>query len=168
MIVTALVIPILLVTGYMIQYKPAEVQNIAEIERRTVPSVTTTVEESVEKTPIKAMIEVDEVEAEASSEGWVSLGTYTVTAYCGEDYPHICNNGDATRTATGATPQANHTIAVDPRQIPFGSELMIDGVVYVAEDCGGAIKQKRVDIFFDTHEQALNYGTKRKEVFIWR
>ena len=60
----------------------------------------------------------------------------------------------------------NHTIAVDPDVIPLGSKVEIDGVEYVAEDTGGAIKQKRIDIFVASHSEALKKGVKYQEVFI--
>lgn len=90
----------------------------------------------------------------------------TATAYCGENYPHICNNGDPTKTATGVRPTAGRTIAVDPRMIPYGSRVLINGVTYVAEDCGGAIKGNRIDIFFDTHQEALQWGRRTVEAII--
>lgn len=91
---------------------------------------------------------------------------FIITAYCGENYPHICNNGDASTTATGTTPTANRTIAVDPTVIPYGTKVIIDGKTYIAEDCGGAIKGNRIDMFFNTHEEALQYGRQTKEVTI--
>ena len=86
--------------------------------------------------------------------------TFMVTAYCGENYPHICNDGDASTTATGTTPTAGRTIAVDPTVIPYGSEVILNGHTYIAEDCGGAIKGNKIDMFFDTHEEALQWGVK--------
>ena len=96
----------------------------------------------------------------------ISLGEYTITHYCKENYPHICNDGDATQTATGTVPTAGRTIAVDPSVIPYGVEVVIDGHVYVAEDCGGAIKGNRIDIVVDTHEEALQLGKYTTEVFV--
>lgn len=93
--------------------------------------------------------------------------TLIATAYCGENYPHICNDGDATKTATGVRPKAGRTIAVDPRVIPYGSKVIINGNTYIAEDCGGAIKgNKRVDIFFDTHQEALQWGIRTVEAIV--
>lgn len=94
------------------------------------------------------------------------LGEFLLTAYCGENYPHICNDGDATNTATGTTPTAGRTIAVDPKIIPYGTEVIIDGHVYIAEDCGGAIKGNRIDVFFPTHAEALQFGVQHAEVSI--
>lgn len=94
----------------------------------------------------------------------ISLGVCKLSAYCRENYPHICNNGDSSTTATGTTPTAGRTVAVDPKVIPYGSEVIINGHTYIAEDCGGAIKGNRVDILFATHKEALNFGIRYAEV----
>lgn len=94
----------------------------------------------------------------------ISLGEYKLSAYCKENYPHICNNGDSSRTATGTIPIAGRTIAVDPNVIPYGSEVIINGHTYIAEDCGGAIKGNRIDILFDTHQEALQFGIQYADV----
>lgn len=96
----------------------------------------------------------------------VSLGTFTLTAYCLENYPHICNDGDASATATGVKPKAGRTIAVDPKVIPYGSVVIINGHEYVAEDTGGAIKGKKIDVCFSTHKEAQKFGRQKAEVFI--
>lgn len=88
------------------------------------------------------------------------------TAYCCENYPHICNDGDATTTATGTTPTAGRTIAVDPQVIPYGAEVIINGNTFVAEDCGGAIKGNRIDILFETHEEALQFGRQKLTAYV--
>lgn len=108
----------------------------------------------------------EEVNTEPEEPELISLGVYTITHYCKENYPHICNDGDATQTATGTVPTAGRTIAVDPSAIPYGTEVVIDGHVYVAEDCGGAIKGNRIDIVVDTHAEALQLGKYTTEVFV--
>ena len=91
----------------------------------------------------------------------------TVSAYCKENYPHICNNGDSTYTATGTIATPGRTIAVDPSVIPYGSCVEIDGIGFrIAEDCGGAIKGNRIDILFETHQEALDFGRQTKQVTI--
>ena len=96
----------------------------------------------------------------------ISLGEYTISHYCRENYPHICNNGDATYTATMTTPTPGRTIAVDPTVIPYGTEVIINGHTYIAEDCGGAIKGNRIDVLCNTHAEALQNGMQTAEVFI--
>lgn len=94
------------------------------------------------------------------------LGIFKLKAYCGENRPHICNDGDSTETATGTTPKAGRTVAVDPSVIPYGTELYINGNYYIAEDCGGSIKGNVIDIYFDTHEEALDFGVQYAKVFL--
>lgn len=96
---------------------------------------------------------------------WKSLGTFKVTHYCCEKYPHICNAGPPYKTATGTTPHVG-ACAVDPKKIPLGSYVKINGVVYHAEDTGGAIKGNRIDLVVDTHAEALRKGTYNAEVFL--
>lgn len=96
----------------------------------------------------------------------VSLGEFTISHYCREPYHHICNNGDFSSTATGTMPTVGRTIAVDPDVIPYGSEVMIDGHVYVAEDCGGLINDKDIDILVETHDEADQLGMFTTEVFL--
>ena len=93
-----------------------------------------------------------------------SIGTYTITAYC--PCKKCCGKWANGITASGVYAKANHTIAA-PKNIPFGTVLVIDGVEYTVEDRGGAIKGKRLDIYFDTHKEALKWGRQKREVFIY-
>lgn len=102
-------------------------------------------------------------EIPVAATGMRSLGMYRTTAYC----PcYSCSEGWGRKTSTGAIAKSNHTIAVDPRVIPYGSKVMIGGVVYTAEDRGGAVKGNHIDIFFDTHAQTRQHGTRTEEVFL--
>lgn len=92
----------------------------------------------------------------------ISLGDFIATAYC--PCVECCEKTDGI-TATGTTATAGRTIAVDPDIIPYGTEVIINGHSYIAEDCGGAIVGKSVDIFFDTHEEAQQFGVQEVEVF---
>lgn len=92
----------------------------------------------------------------------ISLGNFTATAYC--PCVECCGKTDGI-TATGTTATAGRTIAVDPSIIPYGTEVMINGHTYTAEDCGGAIVGKSIDIFFNTHEEALQFGVQEVEIF---
>lgn len=96
-------------------------------------------------------------------ENLISLGTYRLTAYCACKH---CSDNWGNQTSSGKTAQANHTIAVDPKVIPLGTEVYIFGNKYVAEDTGSAIKNKRIDIYFDSHEEAKNFGIQYIEVFV--
>lgn len=81
------------------------------------------------------------------------LGRFKLTGYC----PcRICSEGFGTRTATGARAVAGRTVAVDPRVIPYGTHLLINGHEYIAEDCGGAVRGNHIDIYYNTHAEARN------------
>lgn len=94
-----------------------------------------------------------------------SLGVFSITAYC---TCRICCGvySGRNRTASGTVPTSNRTIAVDTSVIPFGTRVVINGQVYVAEDRGGAIKGNRIDMFFMTHAEALRWGRRSMEVFL--
>lgn len=64
-------------------------------------------------------------------------------------------------------PLARGIVAVDPRVIPMGTRLYVEGYgEAIAADQGNAIKGNRIDLFFDTHQQALKYGMKTVKVTI--
>lgn len=96
---------------------------------------------------------------------------FTVTAYCsckiccGNYSPEV--TGRESRTSTGAIPKQGRTLSVDPTVIPYGSSVHIDGVGdFIAEDCGGGVKQNHVEIYFESHEEALVFGSRRLYVSI--
>lgn len=92
------------------------------------------------------------------------LGRFKLTAYCA--CSQCCGKWGA-RTATGTAPMQGRTIAVDPKVIPYGSSVYIEGWgTYIAEDTGGAIKNNRIDIFFNNHTEALNFGVRYADVYL--
>lgn len=92
-----------------------------------------------------------------------SLGVFKTTGYCPCD---SCSGGWGRLTSTGAVATAGHTIAVDPNVIPYGTKVMINGVVYTAEDRGGGVKGNHIDIFYNTHGETRVQGTQYAEVFV--
>lgn len=93
---------------------------------------------------------------------YINLGLYDITYYC----PCAkCCGVQTGITASGARVQAGVTIAADP-SIPFGTELVIDGHTYIVQDRGGAIKGNHVDIYCDTHEEALQKARHYAEVLM--
>lgn len=109
--------------------------------------------------PIAPMPETNEVETTPDR---VCLGTYRLTAYC----PcAICKDKWGKRVA--ANPIQGRTIAVDPTVIPLGSSVFIEGYgTYIAEDTGGLIRNSRIDLFFNDHTSALNFGVKYADVYL--
>ena len=92
------------------------------------------------------------------------LGTFTCTAYCSCDI--CCGPWADGIVYTGGYATEGQTIAVDPDVIPLGSVVEINGWQYIAEDIGGAIKGNKIDLFFCSHTDALNYGAQQHEVYL--
>lgn len=79
------------------------------------------------------------------------------TAYCGD-----------TITSTGTKPIEGRTIAVDPKIIPYGTKVYIPQFdkVFIAEDCGSAIKGNRIDIFMTSYNRAMDWGIRTIDIYI--
>lgn len=92
------------------------------------------------------------------------IGTFTTTAYC--KCEKCCGIWTDSPTKTGAIPVAGKTVAVDPEIIPLGTEIVIDGQRYVAEDTGSAVKGNVIDIYFNSHEETEKYGRQNSKVWI--
>lgn len=97
----------------------------------------------------------------------VSLGMFTVYGYC--PCQRCC--GKATDnpaygiTKTGTAAQEGQTVAVDADIIPLGSTVIIDGKEFVAEDTGKGIRGRTIDLFFESHGDAVTFGRQEREVF---
>lgn len=109
-------------------------------------------------------------------DGYIELPTGEVLTYTKTDtvrataYTHT-DAGCDTITATGTTVHRG-TVAVDPRFIPYGTRMFIvsnDGAyVYglaTAEDCGGAIKRDRMDLYFPTYEECIQFGFRSCTIY---
>ena len=95
----------------------------------------------------------------------IPMGEFKLTAYC----PCCdCSEGYNRETATQTIAEENRTIAVDPDVINFGSKVMIDGHIYTAEDCGGAVSGDHIDIFMEDHDDVDEFGVQYKEVWVIR
>ena len=92
------------------------------------------------------------------------IGECRITHYCCESKgnPHICGTGTGL-TATGV-PVAPGMVAVDPKVIPLGSTVIINGISYLATDTG--VKGNAIDIAVPTHEEALDMVTYTASVWV--
>ena len=90
---------------------------------------------------------------------------FTATAYC--SCKKCCNKDPSSKwygiTASGRKARWG-TVAVDRRLIKLGSRLRIKGfpkTIFRAEDVGGAIKGKHIDLWFPSHRKALEFGRQK-------
>ena len=153
----------------------------------------TVLQERVTRQPVNKVVAVgcaevveEEVEAEEMEEEeplTYSIDGNTITLSTGEvltytdartfkasAYTHTDAGCDMI-TSTGTRVRWG-TVAVDPRYIPYGTKMFIvsnDGyMIYgeaVAEDCGGAIKNDKVDLYMPTRSQCLNFGRRTCTVY---
>ena len=83
-------------------------------------------------------------------------GAFMCSAYCCEEYPHICGGNGITASGTPVT--AGLTVAVDPDVIPLGTVLYIEGVgIRIAQDTGSAVTGQKIDVAVETHAEAESW-----------
>ncbi len=141
---------------YKIKY-----QNEVEIEK-------TQLSEKVITEPVNKIVQVNKVTSRAgtttraasttAATTTATAGTqvYKITAYC----PCAKCCGKATgRTAMGTHATAGRTVAASAK-FAFGTKLNINGHVYTVEDRGGAINGNKIDIFVNSHAEALAWGVR--------
>lgn len=135
---------------YKIKY-----QNEEEIEKIKLS-------ETVIKEPVNKIVQIQK-KITSRAGNTVSHATPTgetkifkVTAYC--SCAKCC--GKATgRTASGTKATAGRTVAASG-QFSFGTKLIINGREYTVEDRGGAIQGNKIDIYMNSHSEALAWGVK--------
>ena len=86
--------------------------------------------------------------------------TMQASAYSAQD------PGNGNYTATGSRLKKG-IVSVDPKLIPLGTRLYIEGYGYaVADDVGGAIKGHRIDLAYDSRSEALQFGRQTVKVYV--
>lgn len=104
-----------------------------------------------------------------------SLGTFKVTAYCACEI--CCQHYALARPvdeagnaivvgASGEVLIPEYSVAVDPTVIPYGTVLYIEDKEYIAHDCGSAIKDNCIDVYYTDHTTANQQGVQYLEIFI--
>jgi 3D (Asp-Asp-Asp) domain-containing protein len=80
--------------------------------------------------------------------------------------PNNYGGGVGLRTAIGMLAQRG-VVAVDPSVISLGSKVYIEGYGYaIAGDTGGAIQGMRIDLCFNTYDEAIHFGRQTIKVYI--
>ena len=127
--------------------------------------------------PLQEPTVVEPAEEPPVSNGMEVLGEFTLTAYCscaevccgkyGIDRPLDENGEPIVYTASGAVAEAGVTVAVDPDVIPLGTDIYIVGLGwYKAQDTGSLVIGKVIDIYFDDHAAAAEFGRQAAVVAI--
>ena len=135
------------------------------------PVKKTFVEEVVFEKPINKVVKkgtkVEAVKV-ASSRGESSRNIYSNTNSKGRHMSVVATayTGDSL-TSTGKKPRWG-TISVDPKVIPYGTKVYIPQFdkIFIAEDCGGAIKGNKIDIFMNDESSVYNWGRKTIDIYI--
>jgi len=135
-----------------ITYK-VKYQNNEEIEKIKLS-------ETIIKQPVDKIVQIQKnVTTSRSGSTVATTGEskiFKITAYC----PCAkCCGKQTGITASGTRATAGRTIAASS-QFAFGTKLVINGKVYTVEDRGGAIKGNKIDIYMNTHAEALQWGVK--------
>ena len=137
-------------------------QNDVEIEKSVISEV-------VVQEPVDKIVQVQKkVTSRSSTLPRVSStsttgGTvYKITAYC--PCAKCCGKTNG-RTASGTTATAGRTVAASSK-FAFGTKLNIGGHVYTVEDRGGAINGNKIDIFVNSHAEALAWGVRYLNVSV--
>ena len=137
---------------YKVKYKNGE-----EIERIELSS-------KVIKEPVDKIVQIQtKVTSRYSRSGGVTTATsgkYKVTAYC--SCIKCCGKTNGI-TASGTMATANRTVAA-PSSFAFGTKIVMNGQTYVVEDRGGAIQGNRIDLYMNSHSEALAWGVRYLDV----
>lgn len=111
------------------------------------------------ETPVEQEAPQEEYTEDTSSNGEY-LGTYTLTAYCGCE---ACNGRNAGITAMGVEPSEGWTVACN--SLPLGTQISINGNTYEVQDTGN-MDDGTIDIFMNSHDEALNFGVQSADVYV--
>ena len=156
---------------------------ITEETEMTEPEIETTVssENSLDSEQIEQENDfIDEPTEETKEnvseyQNLISLGEFRLTAYCSckiccgefainrpvdEDGKEIVYGSIGVRLVEGIS------IVVDPDVIKYGSKVVIGDHTYIAQDTGGAIEGNRIDVYFEDHQRASDFGTQYRIVYL--
>jgi 3D (Asp-Asp-Asp) domain-containing protein len=95
----------------------------------------------------------------------VYIGDYKITYYCDGRYPHICGGNGV--TASGKPTEVGVTAAADWSVLPKGSKVYIEEIGFrEIQDVGGSVNGRHIDVLVYGHQEALDFGTDNKGVWL--
>ncbi len=105
---------------------------------------------------------------EPSARGtWAPMGEYRVTAYSA--CVRCCGKSDGITADGTYAPGFKGVLVSAPKDIPFGTRLWVEGVGLVeVHDRGGAIKGRRLELFFQKYNDAVQWGVQKRQVWVWK
>ena len=131
-------------------------QNDVEIEKTVISEVVIT-------EPVNRIVQVQKKQTSRSASlprtsatSTTGGTTYKITAYCPCSK---CCGKTTGRTASGTRATAGRTVAASSK-FAFGTKLNIGGHIYTVEDRGGAVTGNKIDIFVNSHAEALQWGVR--------
>ena len=107
-------------------------------------------------------------------QNYVSLGEYKLTSYCSCEKccgywatirPLDENGEPIVYTASGAIARQGVTVAADIDVLPFGTILLIGGEEFTVQDVGGGVNGKHIDIYFEDHQAAREFGVRYETIY---
>lgn len=120
------------------------------------------------KKPAKPKAPVKKAAAPKATAKQASYKTMTVKATA---YTADCK-GCSGITATGINLKKNRNakvISVDPKVIPLGSKVYVEGYGYaVAGDVGGAMRGNKIDLHMPTKQKALSWGVRTVKIRVYK
>lgn len=141
--------------------KPVEVVNVTEVETEKEEAEEVNYiekSEELEKEAKKFAKEAKKKAEAAKKPVMKSLGRYKLTAYC--PCSKCCGKSNGI-TASGTKATQGRTVACN--SLAIGTKININGHDYIVEDRGTS----HIDVFFNSHKAALNFGVQYAEVFVY-
>lgn len=123
-------------------------------------------EENIKVKPINKVVEKGIANTVVHKQTGTMYEYTKVLTFEATAYTDVEGDSWAGITATGAA-TCEGIVAVDPKVIPLGTKLYIEGYgVAIAGDTGGAIKGHKIDLFFNSLDEVYTFGRRDKKVYI--
>lgn len=126
--------------------------------------------------PVETSEPVEEQTEQPEEKETIALGSYKLTAYCGcskccgkwgENRPVDSEGKTIVKTAGGYRAAEGVTVAADINVLPYGTKVIINDHEYTVQDRGGVINGNKIDIYFESHQAALEFGVQYAEVYVY-